>query len=183
MALVLNDHWRVVGSVIGLAEVARRAGEFDRSARLFRAGKNIRVAMGINLRPASERLFNGWLEDIRVSMGTSAFEHAWAAGVALTRDDAARLALGSLPCDATVHVSSPAPTFLRARTAQTAAGLTPRAIEILALLSQRLGNREIAERLFISHRTVMQHVANIFPKIDVSSRATAAAWSRRHQIP
>ena len=45
--------------------------------------------------------------------------------------------------------------------AATTAGLTPREGEILGLLGQRLTDKEIAARLSISHRTVMNHVVGV----------------------
>jgi LuxR family maltose regulon positive regulatory protein len=51
--------------------------------------------------------------------------------------------------------------------------LTNREIEILALLAQRLSNREIAENLFISSLTVKKHLSNINQKLSVSSRRQA----------
>jgi DNA-binding CsgD family transcriptional regulator len=55
-----------------------------------------------------------------------------------------------------------------------AALLTPREIEVLRLLADGLTNRQIAERLFISEKTVGTHVAHVFEKLDVHSRVGAA---------
>jgi DNA-binding CsgD family transcriptional regulator len=52
--------------------------------------------------------------------------------------------------------------------------LTPREIEVLRLLADGLTNRQIAERLFISEKTVGTHVAHVFEKLDVHSRVGAA---------
>jgi NarL family two-component system response regulator LiaR len=43
-------------------------------------------------------------------------------------------------------------------------------------------NREIADQLFISLRTVTTHVTNIFTKVGVENRAGAIAYAHRHQI-
>ena len=61
-------------------------------------------------------------------------------------------------------------------------GLTPREIEILRLVAAGNSNREIGERLFISPTTVARHVANIFGKLGVDSRAKATAYARRHGL-
>ncbi|TVT35823.1 AAA family ATPase [Amycolatopsis rhizosphaerae] len=58
-------------------------------------------------------------------------------------------------------------------------GLTPRESEILRLVADGLGNREIAERLFISAKTASVHVSNILGKLGVSNRVAAAATARR----
>jgi DNA-binding NarL/FixJ family response regulator len=55
-----------------------------------------------------------------------------------------------------------------------AAGLTERQAEVLDLLADGLSNAEIADHLFISHRTVENHVAAILRKLDVTDREEAA---------
>jgi LuxR family maltose regulon positive regulatory protein len=56
--------------------------------------------------------------------------------------------------------------------------LTRRELEILALLAQRLRNKEIAEKLFISPATVKRHTINIYGKLGVNSRQSAVARAR-----
>ncbi len=56
-------------------------------------------------------------------------------------------------------------------------GLTPREVEVLQLLATGQSNRHIADHLVLSERTVARHVANIFVKIGVSSRAAATAFA------
>jgi non-specific serine/threonine protein kinase len=54
--------------------------------------------------------------------------------------------------------------------------LTRREKEIAALVADGLGNREIAERLYLSKRTVDSHVEHIFSKLGFSSRSQLASW-------
>lgn len=56
--------------------------------------------------------------------------------------------------------------------------LTPREREVLTLVSDGLGNGEIADRLYIAPKTVRNHVTRIYSKIDVNSRAEAVVWAR-----
>ena len=60
--------------------------------------------------------------------------------------------------------------------------LTPRENDVLELLARGLSNDEIAERLFISPKTVRNHVTRIYAKIDVDSRARAVVFARDHGI-
>ena len=46
-----------------------------------------------------------------------------------------------------------------------------------ALIAQGKSNRQIAEALVVSERTITTHVSNIFAKLDVSSRAQVATWA------
>lgn len=58
--------------------------------------------------------------------------------------------------------------------------LTPREWDILHLIACGLSNSAIAERLTLSEHTVKRHVANILTKLDLPSRAAAAALAARH---
>jgi DNA-binding CsgD family transcriptional regulator len=61
-------------------------------------------------------------------------------------------------------------------------GLTPREIEILSLVAEGSTNRQIAERLVISERTVGVHVSHILAKLDAPNRVTAAATANRLRL-
>jgi DNA-binding NarL/FixJ family response regulator len=62
---------------------------------------------------------------------------------------------------------------------QNEANLTPREVEILALVARGLQNSEIAGRLVVSRRTVDHHVAAILRKLGVSSRRQAGVAAER----
>lgn len=62
------------------------------------------------------------------------------------------------------------------------AGLTQREVEVLKLVARGLTNKEIAERLVISPKTVANHVEHIYSKIDCSNRAAAGLFAMRHGL-
>jgi DNA-binding CsgD family transcriptional regulator len=62
-----------------------------------------------------------------------------------------------------------------------AGGLTKRETEVLGLLAEGLSNKAIAERLFLSPKTVEHHVHNVLLKLDLGSRAEAAAYVARNR--
>ena len=114
-------------------------------------------------------------------------DHWGAPGVLLRSADATftRLRLGraSAACRALLKAAGqPAP---RRRAAEAglpaslvASGVTAREAEVLDLLGERLSNREIAERLFLSPRTVEKHVAALLAKLGVADRGGLAQLAR-----
>jgi DNA-binding CsgD family transcriptional regulator len=66
--------------------------------------------------------------------------------------------------------------------AADAHGLSPRELEVLALVAGGRSNRDIAGTLFLSEKTVARHVSNIFTKLGVSSRAAATAYAYEHGL-
>jgi DNA-binding CsgD family transcriptional regulator/tetratricopeptide (TPR) repeat protein len=67
----------------------------------------------------------------------------------------------------------------RAKTRSNPAGLTARELDVIALVADGLRNAQIAERLFVSEKTVDHHVSAILRKLDVSSRLDAARAAMR----
>ncbi|MFF5260044.1 LuxR C-terminal-related transcriptional regulator [Actinomadura viridis] len=66
------------------------------------------------------------------------------------------------------------PTAPRVPGPPTAAGLTAQELRVARLAAERLTNREIAAQLLISPRTVGHHLANVYPKLGITSRADLA---------
>jgi DNA-binding CsgD family transcriptional regulator/tRNA A37 threonylcarbamoyladenosine biosynthesis protein TsaE len=70
----------------------------------------------------------------------------------------------------------------RKSTKQNPAGLTNRQMEVLELLPQGLSNAEIASKLFISPKTVDHHISAILSKLNLHSRAEAAAFTQTSEL-
>lgn len=60
--------------------------------------------------------------------------------------------------------------------------LTSRELEVLELIAEGMINKEIAKRLYISEKTVKNHVSNIFRKLNVSDRTQAAIYAFKHNM-
>ena len=58
----------------------------------------------------------------------------------------------------------------RSRTPDARDQLTPQELQIAQLAAEGLSNREIGQKLYISHRTVGYHLHRIFPKLGITSR-------------
>jgi NarL family two-component system response regulator LiaR len=60
--------------------------------------------------------------------------------------------------------------------------LTPRELEVLRLIAQGMSNREIAQELTISRKTVKTHVSNLLNKLHLADRTQAAIYAHRHGL-
>lgn len=61
-------------------------------------------------------------------------------------------------------------------------GLTPREVDVLELVATGATNRQIADTLVLSEKTVARHLSNMFTKLDIGSRAAATAWAYEHGL-
>ena len=116
------------------------------------------------------------LAAVRATLAPAAFAAAWAAGAALPLEAAVAEALAD---DASAEAAGTTPAT---PDPADALGLTPREIDVLRLLAHGHSNREIGEALFISPRTVNFHVTNLLAKLELDSRAAAAAFAVRHGL-
>jgi DNA-binding NarL/FixJ family response regulator len=71
-------------------------------------------------------------------------------------------------------------TLLHARQERTSPQLSDREREVLSLVGEGLANKQIARRLGISERTVKAHLTNVFQRIGVRDRTSAALWAKRN---
>lgn len=62
----------------------------------------------------------------------------------------------------------------------TVAGLTTREVEVLALITQGLSNKDIAAKLVLSVNTLKSHIRQAYRKIQVSTRSQAVSWAITH---
>ncbi|MFB6990343.1 response regulator [Streptomyces sp. NPDC056230] len=79
-------------------------------------------------------------------------------------------------------LSPPVASRVMARMRKPRPGLTDRELDILAQLSQGLGNRDIARALFISEATVKTHLGRIYDKLGVDTRAGAVAVAKEQRL-
>ena len=166
----------VIDALEGLARVAATTGPMQGAARLFGAAAALREATGLPQSSTDLAHFEPVLNELRDALGGEGFAAAWETGRALSLEEALAEARGLAAAP-----TQTSPPTARSRSAAPH-GLTERELEVLRLLAAGESNRAIAERLFISPTTVARHVANIFTKLGVDSRAKATAHAHRHGL-
>jgi predicted ATPase/class 3 adenylate cyclase/DNA-binding CsgD family transcriptional regulator len=106
------------------------------------------------------------VDSLRVAMGDEPFGAAWAEGASLSAPEAvayARRGRGE-----------------RRRPSAGWASLTPSERSVVALVAEGLSNKQIAERLFISPRTVQTHLTHVYTKLGISTRVELVRQAARH---
>ena len=93
----------------------------------------------------------------------------------LTAVHTAAAASPAEPHDENVVMVVPREAFDRAERATEEGGLSTRELEILLLVARGLSNRQISTTLHVAEATVKRHLANLYPKMDVSSRGEATS--------
>jgi DNA-binding CsgD family transcriptional regulator/tetratricopeptide (TPR) repeat protein len=179
-----RDHGDREGVGRGLeafAHLAAAQGQPARAVRLAGAAAALREAIGAPISPSERAVLERRLAPARAALGEPASALAWAAGRAVSPDDAAAYAL-SEGGDSSPGASDEAPGAGRPERTRDPGRLTPREGEVAALVAEGLSNRQIAARLVISERTVESHVSNILGKLELGSRTRLAAWAVEHRL-
>jgi non-specific serine/threonine protein kinase len=181
----VGDRRGIAEGLEGVARLAATRGDAQRAARLLGAAEALRAAIAAPL-PERERAGHDRLvSTVRTTLGREAYDTAMTTGHRMTLQEAVTAAstdrsAGTTTLTTTVPVAGTRVAQPSPEVAAHVERLTSREVEVLRLIAEGCSNREIAERLYISHRTAMQHVANILGKLDVSSRTAAAAFAHRH---
>jgi predicted ATPase/DNA-binding CsgD family transcriptional regulator len=169
----------LIDGLAGMAVVAARGGSAQAAARLLGAMEAQRAALGYVLElPERERLARA-AALARAELGEERFAAAWTAGQALSLEEAISEARAAAQAVRDRPDALPAPS---APDTASVLGLTPRETEVLGLLARRLTDREIADALFISPRTVGRHVEAILGKLGAGNRREAAAIAAREGL-
>jgi non-specific serine/threonine protein kinase len=176
------DFWQSqgeLGAVEILTGVARLAAK-DRpevAVRLFATAEAIQRRVGLTPAPSLRVKNEGALAIARDTLGEEAFAAAWTVGGSLPLDRAVAEAKTIM-----VEASRPAQPDVEPSPSAAACGLTPRELEVLALVAEGLTNAQIAEKLFLSPRTVNRHLNSVYHKLGVSSRSAATRFAVEHGL-
>lgn len=149
-----------------LATLAVGAGAHQEAARLFGFAEALRGRTGYVRFKIYDAAHDASVASLREAMGDNEFDKAWAEGEALSIDDAIAYAQRG--------------RGERKRPSTGWESLTPAELNVVRLVSEGLPNKDIAERLFLSPRTVQAHLSHVYSKLGVSSRVQLAQEAPRH---
>lgn len=155
----------VPAALEALARLAVDAGSHAEAARLLGAADAQRARVGELRFPMYEPAYDSACERCRKILGDTEFQASYDAGAALTVDDAIGYALRR--------------RSERKRPASGWASLTPTELDVARLVSEGLANKDIAERMFISPRTVQAHLTHMYTKLGFTSRLQLARETAR----
>jgi predicted ATPase/DNA-binding CsgD family transcriptional regulator len=159
----LGDLHTITMSIDLLAVCLVAQEDFVRAAELSGAGDSLWKILNAPVQqgPYYAEIRRNAAETCRQALGDDRFTAAHRHGAGLPVAEAIALARG--------EATAPDPD----------GPLTSRQMEIARLVAEGLGNREIAERLVLSKRTIDAHIDHIFTKLGFSSRAQIAVWISR----
>jgi predicted ATPase/DNA-binding CsgD family transcriptional regulator len=175
LAQELGDRVDTADALDGLARVAVAEGAPERALTIAGAAHTLRDRIGYETpKPWRHRLQKS-IDTARAQLTPQVADAAWDRGTRLSEQQAVLVALHKeLPLTAL----SPSQSTIPSAAAEEQRGglLTPRELEIAALIAAGLSNKQMAQRLKISERTADAHLEHIRTKLDVHSRAQIAAW-------
>ena len=166
----LGNEADVVHCLEGLASVAGAEGRIVRAARLWGAAEALLGKIEAVYTYVPNRSIHRSQVAARALIEEAAWEEAWAEGREMSREQAIEYALGQ---EATPEPAAPE---------AYPAGLSAREGEVLRLVATGLTNAEVAEKLFLSTRTVDWHLSSIYRKLGLHSRAEATRFAIEHGL-
>lgn len=152
-------HGGTSACVEAFGSLAARRGRWEVAARLFGAAQSLEDAPGGGFPSAPDDILRtaALVDEARQHLGAEGFAAAWAEGSKLSEDEALAYAGrrgGSRGRRPSVGWES----------------LSPTERDVVRLVRDGLTNREVAERLFISARTVTTHLTHVYAKLGITSR-------------
>jgi predicted ATPase/DNA-binding CsgD family transcriptional regulator len=175
LAAAKDNLGNIIDGIECMARLAAVTGQAEQAARLYGAGEALREELVFPLSPVDRAYHEPIVKEMRAALGEDGFTATWAAGRALSHEAALTEALA-------VRIDTAEQAKPAAAHRGSSHGLSEREVEVLRLLATGHSNREIGDALFISPATAARHVANIYTKLDVDSRAAATSFAHQQGL-
>ena len=149
-----------------LAWMAAECGHPERAATLLGSAQRVRDESSLTLLELFRSQHDRSVSIITRGIGQRSFDAVFARGRAMTIDEGVAFAVAD---ERALKPASPVQ-------AASDGALTRRQLEIARLIAEDLTNRQIADRLFLSERTVETHITNMLNKLGLNSRVQLSRW-------
>ncbi len=181
LAREVGDRRGTAAALEGLAAVFASAGVPASAIPLILAAKMLRFEMGAPIPPSEARGIEQIQMAGRDALGDAGFHRAASNAEVVSLDE---IITGSLALVSEISSGDRVvvPETCNAGGTPPKFGLTAREQEVLVLLVEGHSNPEIAARLFISQKTVRNHLTNVYSKLGVESRTAAATLALRRGL-
>jgi predicted ATPase/class 3 adenylate cyclase/DNA-binding CsgD family transcriptional regulator len=166
LAVRTQGYLRVADTLECLARLAVRDANHQYAARLLGAAAGIRQRMGHARYPMYQSGYDAAVTAVREALGKEDFDAAWAEGAALSTEEALAYAQRG--------------RGERKRPTSGWGSLTPMENDVVRLVREGLGNKDIGARLFISPRTVQTHLTHVYAKLGLTSRVQLVQEASSH---
>lgn len=167
----------VAQELLALASSLGALGEPVRAAHLFGAAYAFLQSRDVLIDPSDQPENDRNIEFVRAQLGGEAFEAAWAEGQTMTFHQVVAYAQTIVDSDDLYQ-----PRLQLDKDTHTPGNLTRRERDVARLVAGGKSNREIANELVITERTVEGHVSNILSKLGFRSRTQVSAWVIEHTL-
>ncbi len=162
-----HGYIRVADTLECLARLAADSGSHPYAVRLLGAADAVRHRLGHVRYPTYQAGYDAAVANVRDALGDGGFDAMWAEGSALSIEETIAYAQRG--------------RGERKRPTSGWASLTPTELDVVRLVGEGLGNKDIGARLFISPRTVQTHLTHVYAKLGLTSRVQLSQESLRHR--
>ncbi len=172
----LGSRSEIAHALDAIAALAAAEGASERALHLAGAADRIWEVIGGRLSPIYQTLLERWLAPLRQTLGQDTIRSAWETGRSLSIERAVALAR------AATETPPPQPDEALQTSERRVIDLTRREKQVAALLAEGLTNRQIAERLVVTQRTVATHIEHILEKLGFASRHQVGVWAAENGL-
>ncbi|MBA2775537.1 MAG: hypothetical protein H0U31_02265 [Chloroflexia bacterium] len=177
-AISISDSPEMVPACLDvLARIGQVTGQCDQAARFLGAADGLLELFATNRVWKHEvDAYRRTVEALESALGAVEFERLSGAGRSLSVEEAFVELLAFAPI---VALAAPDPVGHEPKPGHP---LSTREVEVLTLMADGLSNAEIADKLFLSLRTVTSHITHVLGKLNLNSRTAAVAFAIRKGI-